>query len=204
MLFQWIKTEEKTLTADEESCYLSPVKDIQYFFFDAFLLGPGKIYLKEHCLWFPTEFNCMKLCKTIITDDFSNWWKTMKDLLPQNQFLYFLIAALVANRILKLEFSVKSDVITQMLTDALIRGWQTTYGVNVSTWLQIKKMKAPLIIADLDVPYTDLAEIHVAISSFFQVILRGSSFSLVVFHPHPPFLVQNSNCPLTVLLVDNQ
>ena len=59
--------------------------------------------------------------------------KTMKDLLPQNQFLCFVIAALVANRILKLEFSVKSDVITQMLTDALIRGWQTTYGVNVST-----------------------------------------------------------------------
>ena len=57
----------------------------------------------------------------------------MKDLLPQNQFLYFLIAALVANRILKLEFLVKSDVITQMLTDALIRGWQTTCGVNVST-----------------------------------------------------------------------
>ena len=53
-------------------------------------------------------------------------------------------------------------------------------------------MKAPLIIADLDVPYTDLAEIHVAISSFFRVILRGSSFSLVVFHPHLHFLVQNS------------
>ena len=87
----------------------------------------------------------------------------MKDLLPQNKFLYFLTAALVANQILKLEFSVKSDVITQMLTDALIRGWQTTCGVNVSTRLQIKKMKAPLTIADLDVPYTDLAEIHVAI-----------------------------------------
>ena len=90
----------------------------------------------------------------------------------------------------QLEFSVKSDMITQMLTDALVRRRQTTHGVNVSTWLQIKKMKAPLIIADLDVPYTDLAEIHVATSSFFQVILRGSSFSLVVFHPHLPFLGQ--------------
>ena len=32
-----------------------------------------------------------------------------------------------------LEFSVKSDMITQMLTDALVRGRQTTHGVNVST-----------------------------------------------------------------------
>ena len=52
-------------------------------------------------------------------------------------------------------------------------------------------MKALLIIADLDVPYTALAKIATSIQSFFQVILRGSSFSLAIFHPHPhpPFLV---------------
>ena len=32
-----------------------------------------------------------------------------------------------------LEFSVKSDMIKQMLTDALVRRQQTTHGVNVST-----------------------------------------------------------------------
>ena len=32
-----------------------------------------------------------------------------------------------------LEFSVKSDMIKQMLTDALVRRRQTTHGVNVST-----------------------------------------------------------------------
>ena len=172
------------------SCYLSPVKAIQYFFFDAFLLGPGRIYLKERCLWFPTEFNCMKLCETIITDDFSNWWKTMKDFVATKSIPVLFNSRLGCKP--NFETWIFSKMIAQMLTDALIRGWQTTCGVNVSTWLQIKKMKATLIIADHDVPYTDLAEINVAISSFFQVILRGSSFSLVFFHPHPPFLVQNS------------
>jgi len=62
-------------------------------------------------------------------------------------------------------------------------------------------MKALLIIADLDVPYTALAKVATCISSFFQVILRGSSFSLAIFHPHPPFLVQALH--VVVQKVDN-
>ena len=50
-------------------------------------------------------------------------------------------------------------------------------------------MKALLIITDLDVSHTVLAKVATCISSFFQVILRGSSFSMAIFHPHPPFLV---------------
>ena len=62
-------------------------------------------------------------------------------------------------------------------------------------------MKALSIITDLDVPYTALAKVATCISSFFQVILRGSSFSLGIFHPHPPFLVQALH--VVVQKVDN-
>ena len=68
--------QRKTLTVDEDELLLVTVKDFCYFFVDAFSLSSGRsFYSSRVVLWFsrsfPIEFNCMKLCKTIIIDDFT-------------------------------------------------------------------------------------------------------------------------------------
>ena len=90
-----------------------------------------------------------------------------------------------------------SKMIAQMLTDALIRGWQTTCGVNVSTWLQIKKMKAPLIIADLDVPYTSkISKARIAVSSWFSFL--GLRADVVVIYPTPNVHFQATGSDISI------
>ena len=82
----------KPLTAEmRRSCYLSQARISA---FSSLTLSCSYMYQVE---WFSLISDQVQLCGSMWKDNywwfqsclFANWWKTMKDLLPQNQFLYF-------------------------------------------------------------------------------------------------------------------
>ena len=87
--------KRKPLTAEmRTSCYL--LRPVRISAISSPMLSCSRG--QNCCLWFPIDYNFVKLCKKLLIDDFKPLvyepenhadWKTMKDFLPQNQFLYF-------------------------------------------------------------------------------------------------------------------